>query len=97
MQNYSRDIPVNAGSGEDLPISDLADIIREVVGYRGEIRYDHSKPDGTPRKLLDVSRLKNMGWQPKISLTEGIKSTYQWYLGSTIRGVDNINKKGFSS
>lgn len=86
MQNYSGDSPVNAGAGEDLPISDLAGLIREVVGYRGQIRYDHSKPDGAPRKLLDVSRLKNMGWQPKISLAEGIKNTYQWYLRSTDQG-----------
>ena len=87
MQNYSGDSPVNAGTGEDLPIADLAGMIREGVGYRGQIRYDHSKPDGTPRKLLDVSRLRNMGWQPKISLAEGLKSTYQWYLRSTDQGA----------
>ncbi|KJS02620.1 MAG: GDP-L-fucose synthase [Peptococcaceae bacterium BRH_c4a] len=87
MRNYSGDSPVNAGAGEDLPISELAGMIREVVGYRGEIRYDHSKPDGAPRKLLDVSRLRNMGWQPKISLEEGLKSTYQWYLRSTGQGA----------
>lgn len=71
---------INIGVGEDLTISELAELIRDVVGYDGEIVYDTSKPDGTPRKLLDVSRLEQTGWRPRISLREGITRTYQWYL-----------------
>jgi GDP-L-fucose synthase len=68
---------INVGSGEDLPISELATLIAEVVGYRGAIHYDASKPDGTPRKLTDVSRLKALGWAPKIALAEGLRATYR--------------------
>ncbi len=71
---------VNIGTGKDLSIKDLAERIRSIVGFSGEIRFDSSKPDGTPRKLLDVSRLNGLGWTPKISLDEGIRLTYQWYL-----------------
>ncbi|MFZ5649354.1 MAG: GDP-L-fucose synthase family protein [Bacillota bacterium] len=80
MDRYHGDEPVNIGTGADLRISDLAEIIAEVVGYRGEIRYDHTMPEGTPRKQLDVSRLAGMGWSPEISLVEGIKSTYRWFV-----------------
>ncbi len=72
---------VNVGVGEDISIRELATMIGEIVGFQGEIRYDASKPDGTPRKLLDVTRLDSLGWQAKISLREGILATYQWYLG----------------
>lgn len=71
---------VNIGSGEDLKIKELAQLIKEIVGYTGKIVWDASKPDGTPKKLLDVSRLKKLGWQPKISLREGLRSLYEWYL-----------------
>jgi GDP-L-fucose synthase len=71
---------VNVGCGEDLTIRELTAIVAEVVGYRGEVRWDSGKPDGTPRKLLDVSRLKRLGWAPKISLRQGIAATYRWYL-----------------
>ncbi len=71
---------VNVGVGSDVSISELARLIREVVGYEGEIAFDPAKPDGTPRKLLDVSRILQFGWRPSISLREGIASTYQWYL-----------------
>ncbi len=70
---------INIGSGEDLKIKELASLVREVVGFGGEIIWDASKPDGTPRKLLDVSRIRSLGWQPKIGLREGIKRTYEWY------------------
>ncbi|MCS7280545.1 MAG: GDP-L-fucose synthase [Desulfobacterota bacterium] len=73
---------VNVGTGEDLLVRDLAKLIKEIVGFKGEIDQDLSKPDGTPRKLLDVSRMRNLGWQPRISLEEGIKKTYIWYLDS---------------
>jgi GDP-L-fucose synthase len=58
----------------------LGDIIAGIVGYKGKIRYDSSKPDGTPRKLLDISRLKNLGWAPTVTLHEGIRKSYEWYL-----------------
>ncbi len=71
---------LNVGSGQDLSISELAHLIREGVGYKGEILFDPGKPDGTPRKLLDVTRIHELGWRPKIGLQEGIARTYQWYL-----------------
>lgn len=71
---------INIGMGEDLTISELATIISEVIGYSGKIVYDASKPDGTPRKLLDVSRINNLGWKAKTDLKSGIKKTYEWYL-----------------
>jgi len=80
MNKYDRDEILNIGVGEDLTIRELAELIRDVVGYSGEIRYDTGKPDGTPRKLLDVSRLRATGWRPKIGLKEGIQRTYAWYL-----------------
>lgn len=70
---------VNIGVGEDITISELVELIKEVVGFEGEIRYDTSKPDGTPRKLMDVSRLNGLGWKARISLKDGIKDTYEWY------------------
>ncbi|HPD60172.1 MAG TPA: GDP-L-fucose synthase [Thermodesulfobacteriota bacterium] len=71
---------VNVGTGDDLKIKDLAQIVKDIVGFDGELRWDTSKPDGTPRKLLDVSKIKTLGWAPKITLEEGIKKTYEWYL-----------------
>jgi GDP-L-fucose synthase len=70
---------INVGSGTDLSIRELAEWIKGIVGYKGAIEFDTSKPDGTPRKLLDVSRMKAFGWTPKISLEEGIRNTYRWY------------------
>ena len=70
----------NVGSGSDLPIRDLAEIVARVVGYDGPVKWDTSKPDGTPRKLMDSSRLRARGWSPRISLEEGIRSTHEWYL-----------------
>jgi GDP-L-fucose synthase len=68
------------GTGEDVTIRELAEMVREIVGFAGELVFDTSKPDGTPRKLLDVSRLRALGWSAKIRLREGIAQTYQWYL-----------------
>jgi GDP-L-fucose synthase len=86
MNNYNDSEIINIGVGRDVSIKDLAETIKEEVGYTGEIRWDASKPDGTPRKLLDVSKLKALGWEPSISLDEGIKKTYEWFLDN----VDNI-------
>jgi GDP-L-fucose synthase len=70
---------LNVGTGEDIKIKDLAILIKKIVGYQGELKFDVSKPDGTPRKLLDVSRLHSLGWRHKTSLEEGIKITYEYY------------------
>lgn len=79
------DYLINIGTGKDLTIEELASIIKNTVGFTGEINFDTSKPDGTPKKLLDVSRIHQLGWQPKISLEDGIKRTYEWYCGGIIR------------
>lgn len=75
---------VNIGVGEDITISELVEIIKEIVEFKGSIKYDTSKPDGTPRKLMDVSRLRELGWNAKISLKDGIKETYKCYLQSKL-------------
>ena len=80
MVNYSDEIHVNMGTGKDLSIGELAQIVKEVVGYEGKIVNDLSKPDGTPRKLLDVSRLEATGWKYKTELRDGIERVYKWYL-----------------
>jgi len=87
MKNYSyQQIGdfVNIGTGEDLTILELASIIKRVTGFEGEIVFDPSKPDGTPRKLLDVSRIKGLGWEPQIGLEDGIRSTYHWAIDNSI-------------
>lgn len=80
MRSYNSGEIINIGTGTDIAISELANIIAEIVNFKGEIVYDHSKPDGTPVKRLDVSKLKNAGWKAKIPLIDGIKHTYEWYL-----------------
>jgi GDP-L-fucose synthase len=79
MNNYDGDETVNIGTGKDLTIAELSNIIKDIVGYQGKIKFDTSKPDGTPRKLLDVSRLNSLGWKYKTDLKDGIKLTYDWY------------------
>ncbi|NYS18131.1 GDP-L-fucose synthase [Streptomyces sp. SJ1-7] len=81
LEAYDGDAPVNIGCGEDLTIRELAESIAEVTGYQGRIGWDTSKPDGTPRKLLDVSRLTSLGFKPQIPLRDGIARTYAWWLG----------------
>jgi len=85
MQNYDGDAFVNVGVGEDVTIRDLAELVRRIVGYEGTIEFDASKPDGTPRKLMDVSRLTALGWRARIRLEEGVRATYEWYRGSIER------------
>lgn len=86
MNNYSGEVHVNVGTGEDVEIRELAQIIKEVVGYEGEIINDLSKPDGTPRKLLDVRLLENTGWKYSTKLRDGITKVYDWYKGE----IDNV-------
>jgi GDP-L-fucose synthase len=80
LKHYEDPQFVNVGYGEDLSIRALAEMIGEIVGYEGQLVFDESKPDGTPRKLMDVSKLKSMGWSPKIGLREGIRSVYEGYF-----------------
>ncbi|MCL5017610.1 MAG: GDP-L-fucose synthase [Patescibacteria group bacterium] len=79
MNNYNDSEIVNIGTGEDLSIKELAKMIKDVVGYKGKINWDSTKPDGTPRKLLDVSKLNNLGWKYKIKLSDGLKTTYEYF------------------
>jgi GDP-L-fucose synthase len=79
LENYEDEGMVNVGWGKDVTIRELAELIRETCGYQGELVFDTSKPDGTPRKLLDTSRLTALGWQPKITLKTGIETTYAWF------------------
>ncbi len=85
--NYSGSEIVNVGVGKDISIAELASLVREVVGYEGEISYDTNKPDGTPRKLLDVSRLAELGWKAKVPLREGVERTYRWFVSTMAAGV----------
>jgi GDP-L-fucose synthase len=80
MKHYDEEEIINVGVGEDISIRELAELIRDVVGYPGDIVFDTSKPDGMPRKLLDVSRLHALGWRARIPLREGLEQTYRWYV-----------------
>ncbi len=79
LQNYDSPEIINIGAGNDLSIRELAELVCEVVGFEGELTWDPSKPDGTPRKLLDISKIKSLGWEPTIPLREGIAQTYEWF------------------
>lgn len=83
MRHYDDEAIVNVGVGEDLSIRELAETIAEAVGFEGQFTYDASKPDGTPRKLLDVSRINRLGWQARIPLSEGIRNVYEWYRNTS--------------
>jgi GDP-L-fucose synthase len=80
MKQYEEDEIINIGAGKDISIKELAGMIKEIVGFEGDMSFDTTKPDGMPRKLLDVSKITNIGWTPKISLREGIRKTYDWCL-----------------
>jgi GDP-L-fucose synthase len=85
MQNYNSNEPVNIGVGEDLTIRELAERVKQVVGFEGEIAFDTSRPDGALQKLLDISRLREMGWKAQTPLIEGVAKAYEWYLQSLPR------------
>ncbi len=80
LEHYDDESPINIGTGQDITINQLAEIVAEIVGYKGEVFWDTSRPDGTPRKLLDVSRIMRTGWKASISLHDGIEDTYKWYV-----------------
>ncbi len=86
MERYSGDLCLNVGTGEDLTIAEAAEAVRRVVGYQGAVRWDSSKPDGAPRKLLDVTRLHELGWRHRIGLEEGLRSLYEAFLDGRRRG-----------
>jgi len=95
MEHYSDDSHINVGTGADLSIRQLAEKIRNVVYPEAELTFDTSKPDGTPRKVLDVSRLNDLGWSPSVALDAGIRSTYEWFLaqedaGRALRGIERV-------
>jgi GDP-L-fucose synthase len=79
LKEYDSDVPINVGTGKDISIQELALLIRDIVGFQGAIEWDQTKPDGTPRKLLDSERIHALGWRPGISLQDGLASTYAWY------------------
>jgi GDP-L-fucose synthase len=86
LENYDGDLALNVGVGQDQTIKTLAELIKQVVGFTGVIKWDTSKPDGTPRKLLDISRIDGLGWKAQIGLDEGVRQTYEWFLKSSARG-----------
>ena len=92
LENYSGDSHINVGTGVDLSIKELAETIQSIVNPKAVINWDTSKPDGTPRKLLDISRLRALGWEPSVTLSDGLESTYEWFLstesaGEELRGI----------
>lgn len=82
MNNYNEAGHINVGSAEEITIMDLVHTIKKVVGYEGEVIFDKTKPDGTPRKVLDSTKMKSMGWKPELSIEEGIEDTYKWFLNN---------------
>ena len=84
MQDYDDAEHINVGTGEDVTIKELAETIVDVVGYKNSYEWDTDKPNGTPRKVLNVDKIKSLGWEPKIGLREGIESTYKWYLENKV-------------
>ena len=86
IEKYDDSIAINVGSGQEISIGDLAKLIAKVVGFSGNISFDTSRPNGTPRKLLDSSRITQMGWKPQVSLEDGIRATYDWFLANSEKG-----------
>ena len=82
LKYYSDELPLNIGSGKEVLISDLATVISDIIGYNGDIKFDSLKPDGTPRKLLDSTRINNLGWHAQTQLKQGLEKTYKDYLKS---------------
>jgi GDP-L-fucose synthase len=80
LENYDGNALTNIGWGRDISITELANLIGQITGYEGSIEWDSTMPDGTPRKLLDTTKINSLGWEPSISLRDGIESTYRWYL-----------------
>ncbi|MDA3026600.1 MAG: GDP-L-fucose synthase [Actinomycetota bacterium] len=90
IDHYDSDEAINIGAGKDITILELANLVSETVGYEGSIKWDTSKPNGTPQKLLDTSKINSLGWRPKISLVEGVSKTYDWFLAETNKNNSSI-------
>jgi GDP-L-fucose synthase len=88
LERYDDPAPINVGVGVDLTIKELADLVSSIVGYEGAVSFDRTKPDGTPQKLLDVTRIRELGWQAEIRLAEGIRHTYDWYVQNLTTGSE---------
>jgi GDP-L-fucose synthase len=88
LDHYNGSEPINCGAGSEVSISELAQVVGEAVEFRGHIVFDKTKPDGTPRKLMDSSRLRALGWTPTIRLRDGIASTYSWFLKNKASPID---------
>jgi GDP-L-fucose synthase len=86
LKNYSEEEHINVGSEEEISIFELAKLVARIIGFNGEVTRDISKPDGTPRKLMAADKLRQMGWRPEISLEEGVRTTYDWFLNNEFRG-----------
>jgi GDP-L-fucose synthase len=89
LEKFSEPAPLNIGVGEDRTIKELAEIVQRVVGFKGEIGWDTNRPDGTPRKLLDVTRVHALGWKPRIDLEPGIRETYKWFTENSSHAQKN--------
>jgi GDP-L-fucose synthase len=87
MKLYSNNSHINVGSGQDLTILELTKMVCDVVGIAGKIEFDRSRPDGTPQKLMSPERMKSLGWAPRISVREGLETTYRWYLANCCENV----------
>jgi GDP-L-fucose synthase len=92
METYSDEAIVNAGWGKDISIAELAELVKKIVGYEGAIAWDRDKPDGTPRKLLDCTRIFATGWKPTIELEQGIADTYRWYMQHVASGANRAHR-----
>ena len=93
MKKYDSEDVINIGTGEDITIKELAELIVDITTYKNDYEWDESKPNGTPRKVLNIDKIKSLGWEPKMSLREGIESTYDWYKKSIgyEKPVENLN------
>ena len=93
MDRYSGAEHVNVGSGREVTVRELAEMVREVVGYEGRVVWDTSRPDGVMRRLLDSSKMREMGWEPKVELRDGLKKLYEGYLGSSVvTNFETVNR-----
>jgi GDP-L-fucose synthase len=91
MAHYDEPEAINLGSGMETSIAELAGLIAEVVGYRGRIRFDHSRPDGMPRKSLDSSKLSALGWRPKTDFRSALEETYGWFLANIVKEESDVS------
>ncbi len=97
MKHYSDEQHLNVGTGTDISIRELAELVAEVAGWKGQFVYDRSKPDGTPRKVMDISKLAALGWSAKTPLEDGFRKAYAWYAERVVSGGDSATPAGGAS